>query len=189
MTLLDAIPPPKPRKIGRYILLALVILMVGGTLYIVFRNYPEERAVSRFLTTLEQGNFREAYLLWQPSPTYSYQDFLHGWASKVTTARSATSKSWVRAPKVRRRSSSPSPSTMSSRPSTSWLTAKPKGSPIPYFEKRRRECEALLPAVAPATERGVASERLSDRATASRPSRALTKRGGRPGDRTTVWSA
>jgi hypothetical protein len=82
MTLLDAIPPPKPRKIGRYILLALVILMVGGTLYIVFRNYPEERAVSRFLTTLEQGNFREAYLLWQPSPTYSYQDFLHGWGEQ-----------------------------------------------------------------------------------------------------------
>jgi hypothetical protein len=79
MTLLDATPPKEPRKIGRYILLAVVILVVGATLYIVFRNYPEERAVSRFLTTLEQGDFQEAYRLWQPSPSYSYQDFLHGW--------------------------------------------------------------------------------------------------------------
>jgi hypothetical protein len=82
MTLLDATPPKKPRKIGRHILLALVILVVGGTLYIVFRNFPEERAVARFLTTLEQGNFPEAYRLWQPSPTYSYQDFLHGWGEQ-----------------------------------------------------------------------------------------------------------
>jgi hypothetical protein len=79
MTLFDTTPPKEPRKIGRYILLAVVILAVGATLYIVFRNYPEERAVSRFLTTLEQGNFQEAYRLWQPSPSYSYQDFLHGW--------------------------------------------------------------------------------------------------------------
>jgi hypothetical protein len=63
MTLLDAPPPKKPRKIGRYVLLALVILIVGGMAYILLRNLPEERAVSRFLTTLEQGNYQEAYRL------------------------------------------------------------------------------------------------------------------------------
>ena len=79
MTLLDATPPKPPRKIGRYILIALAVIIVGGAGYIVFRNFPEERAISRFLTTLEQGNYREAYPLWQPSPTYSYEDFLHDW--------------------------------------------------------------------------------------------------------------
>lgn len=82
MTLLDVTPPKKPRKIGRWILLALVIIVVGGTLFLVFHNFPEERAVSRFLTTLEQGDYPEAYRLWQPSPSYSYQDFLHGWGEQ-----------------------------------------------------------------------------------------------------------
>jgi len=79
MTLLDATPPEAPRKIGRYVLLALVIIIVGGSFYVLFHNVPEERVVSHFLTALEQRDFQEAYRLWQPSPTYSFQDFLHDW--------------------------------------------------------------------------------------------------------------
>jgi hypothetical protein len=79
MTLLDATPPKPPRKIGRYIVLAVVLIILGGAAYIVFHDYQEERTVTHFLKTLEQGNFQEAYRLWQPSPSYSYQDFLHDW--------------------------------------------------------------------------------------------------------------
>ena len=79
MTLLDATPPKPPRKIGRYILLALAVIIIGGVAYIALRNYAEEKAVSGFLTALEQGNYPEAYRLWQPSSTYAYQDFLHDW--------------------------------------------------------------------------------------------------------------
>jgi hypothetical protein len=79
MTLLDAPPPKPPLHIGRYILLGILMVLVTVGLYFVLRNYPEERAVARFLTTLEQGKFQEAYRLWQPSPSYSYQDFLHDW--------------------------------------------------------------------------------------------------------------
>jgi hypothetical protein len=82
MTLLDATPPKQPRKIGRYVLLALVIIIVGGMAYILLRNFPEERAVSRFLTTLEQGNYQEAYRLWQPAASYSYHDFIHDWGEQ-----------------------------------------------------------------------------------------------------------
>ena len=82
MTLLDATPPKPPRKIGRYILLALVVIIIGGASYIIFRNFPEERAVSRFLTTLEVGNYREAYQLWQPSSTYTFEEFLHDWGER-----------------------------------------------------------------------------------------------------------
>jgi hypothetical protein len=82
MTLLDATPPKPPRNIGRYILIALAVIVIGGAGYSVFRNFPEERTISRFLTTLEQGNYREAYRMWQPSPTYTYADFLHDWGER-----------------------------------------------------------------------------------------------------------
>jgi hypothetical protein len=79
MTLLDTAPPKPPIHVWRYIVLGILIFLLAEGLYFAFRNYPEERAVARFLTTLEQGKFQEAYQLWQPSPSYSYQDFLHGW--------------------------------------------------------------------------------------------------------------
>ena len=79
MTLLDATPPKPPLHIWRYIVLGILIILLSVGFYLAFRNYPEERAVTRFLTTLEQEKFQEGYQLWQPSPTYSYQDFLHGW--------------------------------------------------------------------------------------------------------------
>jgi hypothetical protein len=79
MTLLDATPPKPPRKTGLYVLIAVVIVIISGAGYVVLRNFPEERAISRFLTMLEQGNYQEAYRLWQPSSTYTYADFLHDW--------------------------------------------------------------------------------------------------------------
>jgi hypothetical protein len=79
MTLLDAKPPEPPRKIGRYFLIVLGVLIVGVVAYVLFRDYPEERVVSRFLTTLEEGKFQEAYNLWQPAKSYTYNDFLNNW--------------------------------------------------------------------------------------------------------------
>ena len=82
MTLLDATRSKPPRKIGRYILIPLGVVIVVGVAFIAFRNFLEERAVSRFLTTLEAGNYREAYQLWQPSDRYSYEDFLNNWGDR-----------------------------------------------------------------------------------------------------------
>ena len=79
MTLLDATPPKPPLHIGRYVILGILVILLSAGFYFAFRNYPEERAVARFLTVLEQEKFQQGYQLWQPSPTYSYQDFLHGW--------------------------------------------------------------------------------------------------------------
>ncbi len=80
MTLLDA-EPPKPRsKLRKFApLIVLLALLAGFLLGYRFWDYPEERAVARFLVTLEQGKYQEAYRLWQPSPSYSYQDFIHDW--------------------------------------------------------------------------------------------------------------
>jgi len=83
MTLLDAEPPKPKSALRKYlpIVIALVVL-TGALLGYRLRNYPEERAVARFLTTLEEGNSREAYRLWQPSPSYGFGDFMHDWGEQ-----------------------------------------------------------------------------------------------------------
>jgi hypothetical protein len=79
MTLLDAKPPVPSLKIWKHVVVGLGVVVVAGAIYFSLHNYPEERAVSRFLATLEQGNYQEGYRLWQPSPSYSYDDFVHDW--------------------------------------------------------------------------------------------------------------
>ncbi len=82
MTLMDAAPPRPPRHIWRYVLLVIALAVMAMGVYAYFRDYSEERAVERFLTTLQQGKYEEAYRMWQPSPSYTYQDFLHDWGAQ-----------------------------------------------------------------------------------------------------------
>ena len=83
--LLDAKPPKPPGKIRRYVPLSiliplvLVVLILVGLLTYRYWNFRQERAVTRFVTALQEGNYQEAYQLWQPSPSYSYNDFLRDW--------------------------------------------------------------------------------------------------------------
>ncbi len=86
--LLDAKPPKPPGKIRRYIplpilipLIPLILVLVGLVTY-RYWNFRQERAVTRFMTALEAGNFQEGYKLWQPSPSYSYHDFLRDWGEQ-----------------------------------------------------------------------------------------------------------
>jgi len=83
MSLLDA-QPEKPRGVLRRYIVLWVLVAVGtaAILFILLRNYGEERAVSRFLTALQQGQYRQAYDLWQPSSSYTFEDFLTGWGEK-----------------------------------------------------------------------------------------------------------
>lgn len=82
MTLMDAPPPKPPRHVWKYALIVVAVAAVGIMIYSYFRDYSEEQAVEQFLTTLEQGKYEEAYRMWQPGPTYSYQDFLHDWGAQ-----------------------------------------------------------------------------------------------------------
>jgi hypothetical protein len=83
--LLDAKPPKPPGAIRKYvplwalILIVLLVAAIGALLAVKFWNYREERAVERFLTTLEEGNYQKAYQLWQPAPSYAFKDFMHDW--------------------------------------------------------------------------------------------------------------
>ncbi len=86
--LLDAKAPEPPRGIRKYIPFRylfpslVVLLALGGILSYRFWNYRQERAVARFLSAVEEGKFREAYELWQPAPSYTYQDFLRDWGER-----------------------------------------------------------------------------------------------------------
>lgn len=82
MTLLDAKPEDPRRGIFKYIplpVLILIVVIIAGTATYSLWDYPEERTVSRFLTTLENGNYEKAYKLWQPASVYHYNDFVHDW--------------------------------------------------------------------------------------------------------------
>jgi hypothetical protein len=86
MTLMDAKPPKPPSGIRKHIsalILGIVLLaIVAGLLAFKFWDIRQEHAVSNFLNRLEQGDFQEAYRLWQPAPSYSYQDFVHDWGQQ-----------------------------------------------------------------------------------------------------------
>ena len=85
MTLLDAKPPKPVTGIRKHvststlILFVVLIAVIGGLLGFRFWNFRQERAVSRFLDTVEQGNYQEAYRLWQPSQSYTFDRFIHDW--------------------------------------------------------------------------------------------------------------
>lgn len=85
MTLLDSKAPKPASGIRKYIPLPILVLIVAVIgVFVAYRlwDYSEERAVSRFLTAVAQGNYPEAYRLWQPSPSYSFDDFLRGWGER-----------------------------------------------------------------------------------------------------------
>ena len=79
MSLLDATPPKPSRPIGGYVLVVLLaaVILSGAVYY--FWDYPEERAVSRFLEAVEGGDYQTAFRLWQASSSYSYDDFVRDW--------------------------------------------------------------------------------------------------------------
>jgi hypothetical protein len=80
MTLLDAKPPTPPPLTQKLLPLAvIVVLALGSALAYRLRDYPEERAVARFLTTLEEGNYTLGYQLWRPVESYGFETFMHDW--------------------------------------------------------------------------------------------------------------
>lgn len=82
MSLLDAKPPKPVTGVRKYIplpLLIIILVIIASLAAYALWDYPEERAITTFLTTVQQGDFQKAYKLWQPSPSYTYNDFMHDW--------------------------------------------------------------------------------------------------------------
>lgn len=88
MTLLDQQPPPPPnpwpKRLG---LAAAVVVVVGGLLYWQFRFYGEVQQVRHFMDALAAGDYPQAYKIWNPTPTYTYQNFLEDWGETTSMGR------------------------------------------------------------------------------------------------------
>ncbi|HWP84107.1 MAG TPA: hypothetical protein VNN17_02880 [Terriglobia bacterium] len=77
---------PQRERLKRRLLIGIPIaLALGGYLYYEFKNYPEEQAVSRFLTALARQDYQQAYQLWQPSRYYTFENFEQDWGPNGET--------------------------------------------------------------------------------------------------------
>ena len=71
---------PKTERLKKRLLIGVPLaLMLCGYLFYEFKNIAEERAVSRFLTTVMQQDYQQAYELWQPSKYYTFENFQQDW--------------------------------------------------------------------------------------------------------------
>jgi hypothetical protein len=74
----------------------LTILVGGGLLYALFRDYPEERQAGRFFALLEARNYQAAYVLWgctQPGEAachdYPFNEFMKDWGPDAAAVNKA----------------------------------------------------------------------------------------------------
>src|SRR5947209_19515441 len=62
----------------------LVVLMLGGLVYLFFHNYAEEREARRFFELLRSHDYKGAYSLWgctdaKPCREYPMPEFMKDW--------------------------------------------------------------------------------------------------------------
>jgi hypothetical protein len=91
MTLLDAqhYDEAAARRRRNRIVSAVVLLLIVLWLVWTYRNFPEERIVSRFFTALQQHDYEVAYGIWmhdpqwkqhpQKYPNYPFNEFYRDW--------------------------------------------------------------------------------------------------------------
>ncbi len=80
MGLFDTTSEHPQSKMLRYLITTLVFLaLVAGGIWWMLRFHQEKITARRFLNAVVTGQMEEAYRLWKPSATYTYQDFLEDW--------------------------------------------------------------------------------------------------------------
>jgi hypothetical protein len=80
MGLMDSDAEEPQSKLLRWIVTgALAVVGLSLLSWYLLRFQTEKKTVDRFFQALAAGNTDEAYRIWQPSPSYSKQDFLTDW--------------------------------------------------------------------------------------------------------------
>jgi len=79
----------KARRRKIIVSVVIAVVLVLGILGFIFRNWPEERLVNKFMTALQAKDYKAAYGLWvadkdwqqhpQQHAQYPYQDFIRDW--------------------------------------------------------------------------------------------------------------
>jgi hypothetical protein len=80
MTIFDAPPIKPPWKYRRLALAAgSGVVIAACVIFWLLRFHAEYKTVRNVMTSIADGNFQQAYQLWKPTSSYSYQDFLQDW--------------------------------------------------------------------------------------------------------------
>ncbi|MBI3683066.1 MAG: hypothetical protein HY235_22055 [Acidobacteria bacterium] len=87
----------REKKIRWILLSALAVSVVSGILYFLFRDYKEEKQISRFLEVLSRQDYKAAYTFWgcseqTPCRDYPYSAFLDDWGPKGVNAKFSAGK-------------------------------------------------------------------------------------------------
>lgn len=83
----------RERLIKRILVSLLVVAALGGTLYLLFRNYRETQQAKLFFELLRAKNYQAAYRLWgcdkpsaQACRDYTFDNFMEDWGPKSSHA-------------------------------------------------------------------------------------------------------
>jgi len=73
------------------------VLIVGLTLYGIFKNYSEEQQVKSFVALTRSQDYRAAYALWgctdaHPCPDYTFKKFMDDWGPTSAHADQSSAK-------------------------------------------------------------------------------------------------
>jgi hypothetical protein len=74
----------REKRIKRLVLTAVAVVVAAGVLFLIFKNYRQERQVKRFFGLLAHRDYQAAYALWgctAPNPCRDYQftAFMQDW--------------------------------------------------------------------------------------------------------------
>jgi hypothetical protein len=95
---LDHYGPGEERReqmIKRVAITAIVLVIVAGVLYFVFKNYRQERQVKSFFALLARQDYKAAYVLWgctdaNPCRDYPFNEFMKDWGPQSEHADPAS---------------------------------------------------------------------------------------------------
>lgn len=81
----------RERIVKRILVVAAILLVAGGTLYVIFRNYREVQQAKLFFELLRKQDFEAAYRLWgctepgaPPCRDYPMEKFMEDWGPQST---------------------------------------------------------------------------------------------------------
>ncbi|HXU47423.1 MAG TPA: hypothetical protein VN727_00120 [Candidatus Binatia bacterium] len=80
MTIFDAPPIKPPWKYRRLaIAVGAAVVIAAITIAVLLRFHTERNTVRQFMNAVAESNFQQAYQVWKPSPSYTFQDFMQDW--------------------------------------------------------------------------------------------------------------
>lgn len=74
----------REKLIKRLVIIAVLLVVVSGALYLIFKNFRQERQVKQFYDLLAHQDYKAAYALWgctevKPCRDYSFSEFMKDW--------------------------------------------------------------------------------------------------------------